>query len=319
MHDAKPEEKTLRRREIWLNLVRILAIRLAVLSVVLLSASFLLPNYGGAFHAFVGLAFLMTVPYSLWIRDHVRLHEFAYLQFLGDLVVVTGLVYFTGGTGSALILLYPLVIVGAGIVTPGLRAMQIAVLAVLSYAVMAVLSIERVLVPYSGDIGGGVPVAQQVTVVAFHCLAFLLFGAVSMFLSRRCLYLGSRSQGHEMARWRTAASMASDMAHDVRNPVAAISGCAQVLDHMEKRSVRGDTRSMKTMMEERERLYRCIVDESARLDRIIEKYVSHAEFSEEKLRQLMRLAETNEGNAAPVLTNTPSAPVPAMAGDFSKI
>ena len=279
-------------REIWTNMVRVLSIRLALLSLLLAASEMLLPDYGGAFHAFVGLGFVFTIPYALWIRDHVRLQQLAYLQFLVDVVVVTGFVYFTGGPSSGLVLLYPLVIVAAGIVSPRKRAMQIAVLSVLCYTTLAVLSYQRVLAPFPSAVGR--PDGQVgLPVIVIYGMTFLLFGAVSSFMSRRCLYLEPTEQKGELTRWRSAAAMASEMAHEVRNPVAAISGCAQVLDHMEKRSAQGDCRSAAMLAVERVRLHQCIVDESARLDRIVEHFLNHAEFTEDKLSRLLAMSETD--------------------------
>lgn len=305
-----PEEKMINTREVWANLVRVLSVRLAFLSLLLGAATLLLPDYGGAFYVFVGLAFMLTIPYSLWIRDHVRLHELAYLQFLVDVVVVTGLVYFTGGIKSGLVLLYPLVIVGAGIVSPWWRAMQIAVLCVLAYATLAVLTMERVLVPYAGELATPA-YSSGLAVVLLHAVTFLLFGAVGAFVSRRCLYLEPSEQVGKLDHWRSAAAMASQMAHEVRNPVAAISGCAQVLDHMEKRSARGDARSTQMLVDERARLHQCIVDESARLDRIVEKFLNHAEFTEEKLARLMEMSRTQATEPKPGL---PAEKTPVSSG-----
>lgn len=310
MPDAKPEEKSINTREVWTNLVRVLAVRLALLSLLLGASSLLLPDYGGAFHVFVGLAFMLTIPYSLWIRDHVRLHELSYLQFLVDVVVVTGLVYFTGGMRSGLVLLYPLVIVAAGIVSPWWRAMQIAVLCVLAYSTLAVLGMERVLVPYAGEVASQ-GYEHGLVIMVLHGMTFLLFGVAGAFMSRRCLYLEPSEQPGELDRWRSAAAMASQMAHEVRNPVAAISGCAQVLDHMEKRSAQGDLRSAQMLVDERARLHQCIVDESARLDRIIEKFLNHAEFTEEKLARLMELSRMH---ATGPITAPAAAKEPVSSG-----
>ena len=63
----------------------------------------------------MGIAFTITIPYSLWLRSKIRTFQFAPLQFLVDLIMVTGLVYFSGGIHSEFTLLYPLVILSAGI------------------------------------------------------------------------------------------------------------------------------------------------------------------------------------------------------------
>jgi two-component system sensor histidine kinase PilS (NtrC family) len=115
------------------------------------------------------------------------------------------------------------------------------------------------------------------------------FTVVTLTDISRLLEMQRRIQDKE--RLRTAASMATQIAHEVRNPVAAISGSAQVLDKLEKGSKAGDTVSDALLGTERTRLYDCIVSESSRLDEIIAKFLSVTEFSEEKLQLLLRMAE----------------------------
>lgn len=293
MQAHKPEEKTIDRKQVWANLVRILSIRLAILSLLLAAAGFLLPRQDGSFHIFIGLAFVMTVPYALWIRDHVRLHDLAPLQFLVDLVLVSGLVIFTGGLQSPLVLLFPLVIIAAGIVTPSREALQICLLAILCYVTMGVLTLERVLVP-SEPMGGMPRMGSSVVTMFFHVFTFAIFGVLSSFLSHRCLYLTPEDLARDLVHWKSSAALASDMAHEVRNPVAAISGCAQVLSHLERKSGRGDEASAILLAAERDRMFKCIVDESERLDRIMEKFLNHAEYTEERLLRLIQLRESEE-------------------------
>ena len=91
-------------------------------------------------------------------------------------------------------------------------------------------------------------------------------------------------------RLRTAATMATQFAHEVRNPVAAISGSAQVLEKLQRNVAAAGVQSGVTD-HDRATLYQCIVSESDRLDGIIAKFLSVAEFSDERLEQLLHLPE----------------------------
>jgi len=100
----------------WLTMAGLLGARLLVISGFLIFLSFVLIQDGIAFFAFIAFAYIITIPYSLWLRNQNRMRRLAPLQFLVDLVFVSGLVYFTGGRGlDFLILLYPLIILSAGI------------------------------------------------------------------------------------------------------------------------------------------------------------------------------------------------------------
>ena len=181
----------------WPELTAILLARLGVLWL-LVFISFLLPGDGTAFYAFMGIAFIITIPYSLWLRSRVRTMQFAPLQFIVDLVLVTGLVYFTGGLHSHFTLLYPLVILSAGMVGTPKQAVEITILAIAVYSLMAVMLSNSMIVQYVPaqtvfDMG-----SSWVSVLARN-LVFASFGAASVYIAKRCNFI----HAHERALTET--------------------------------------------------------------------------------------------------------------------
>lgn len=98
----------------------------------------------------------------------------------------------------------------------------------------------------------------------------------------------------ETARIRTAACLATQIAHEVRNPVAAISGSAQLLGILNEKARNGDVRSIELLASEQDALCRSIVEESHRLDTIIGRFLSFSDLSEDSLRTVMELPEIKE-------------------------
>ena len=88
-------------------------------------------------------------------------------------------------------------------------------------------------------------------------------------------------------RLRTAATMATQFAHEVRNPVAAISGSAQVLGKLQRQVVAQGSHCT-VSDSDRALLYECIVNESDRLDGIIAKFLSVNEFSDQRIEELIQ-------------------------------
>jgi PAS domain-containing protein len=168
----------------WPELAAILLTRLGFLWLLVL-ASFLLPNDDAAFYALMGVAFIITVPYSLWLRSKLTSTEFAPLQFVADLLLVTGLVYFTGGIRSQLTLLYPLVILSAGIVGTPKQAAEITAMAIITYILMATLLSNKMLVEY---VPTGTPLLAESTsaTLLLRSLTFAAFGAASCYIAKRC-------------------------------------------------------------------------------------------------------------------------------------
>jgi two-component system sensor histidine kinase PilS (NtrC family) len=409
------------------GLTVILLARLAVLTGFLVVLAALLPGDSLAFYGMMALAYIVTIPYALWLKNKVRDARLLPLQFVVDLVVVTGLVYFTGGLQSDLALLYPLVILGAGIVAGPRQALQITSLCVVVYLTLVLLLWQGVLANHDGTEVSRPPWREAAGTVGVRLVVFALFGAASAYLSQRCTYvdrnlerfrelaemvfrnlpaglimvdeqdrirlvndraalmldfqprdlegraletvlqsgdpgvddewgdgstarylvradrrqipvhvdstqldwnpgvLNPSAEGgprkirilaisdisellalqrsmKETVRARTIGAMASEIAHEIRNPIAAISGSVQLLDKLERRSVLGDTHSDRLLAAEKGMLYDCIVSEADRLGRVIEKFVDYSEFSVDTLRALIAMPEIHTKDETDVQT-----------------
>jgi hypothetical protein len=174
------------------ELTAILLVRLCVLwSLVLISL--LLPNDDAVFYAFMGIAFIITIPYSLWLRNKLQASRFAPLQFLVDMVLVTGLVYFTGGINSDLTLLYPLVILSAGIVGTPRQTAEITILGIVVYTLMVTMLSQDLIVEY---LPAGKTAGQHAVYPALfiRILIFAFFGMVGVYVSKRCNFINHHKE-----------------------------------------------------------------------------------------------------------------------------
>lgn len=192
MKKIRQEEET--RTVSWTTMAGILGGRLAAISGFLIVLSFVLKRDSIAFYAFIAFAYIVTIPYSLWLRNQNRMRQLAPLQFLVDLVFVSGLVYFAGGLqNDFLILLYPLIILSAGIILPLKQTVQITVLAILSYTLITLLMSQNLLVQYPV-----VTPAQNLLgasdAIALRVAIFVFFGIASAYVSRRCDYISKKEK-----------------------------------------------------------------------------------------------------------------------------
>ena len=168
--------------------------RLLAISSFLIFLSFVFEQDGIAFYAFIAFAYIITIPYSLWMRNQDRIRHLAPLQFLVDLVLVSGLVYFTGGRGhDFLILLYPLIILSAGIILPLKQTIQITVLSIISYALVILLMSQNILMDYSSN-GASQELVNTSGAVLLRIGIFIIFGIASAYVSRRCDYIGKKEK-----------------------------------------------------------------------------------------------------------------------------
>ncbi len=176
-------------------LLRIMAGRLLLLATVLaaLAAG---PRHASGVYGIIALAFLLTIPFALWLRRADLARRSTPNQFLLDIVVITGWIHFTGGITSDFCLLYPLVILAAGIVVSGNHAFRIALFAVLVYATLIVLEVGQVL-PFPGRPPALPPPSVVIQTLMLRILFFLLFAGAVSYLADLCLF-----RGEELLRYR---------------------------------------------------------------------------------------------------------------------
>ena len=150
-----------------------------------------------AFHALLAFAYVVSIPYALWIRNKIAETRFIDLQFGIDLVVVTVVVYVTGGIDSELALLYPMIILSSGIVASPVRAMQMSFLCALTYMALIVLEGCEFL-PAVGGLSSLYNRWDLVTqTMAMRFFVFMCFGAAGVHLAQRCEY-----QDRKMSQFR---------------------------------------------------------------------------------------------------------------------
>lgn len=190
-NDGQKEET---RAVSWTAMMGLLGGRLATISAFLILLSFVLKADSIAFYAFIAFSYIITIPYSLWMRNQDLMRRLAPLQFLVDLVFVSGLVYFAGGVGNDfMILLYPLIILSAGIILPLRQTIQITVLAIISYTLVILLMSQNILVQVPSETATKVLIDTS-GAIALRIAIFIFFGIASAYVSRRCDYISKKEK-----------------------------------------------------------------------------------------------------------------------------
>lgn len=209
------------------------------------------------------LVFLLV--YALSSRHRVQV----YAQILTDVLMITVLVYITGGLRGHLYVLYAFPILAAGMALPGRAAYLVASLSAILLGVLADGMFYGLIPFYLAD------QAQETSaglVLYTIFLAWVLFFAIAFLsvhygrgLAKAGLALARAER--ELAireRLAEAGKMSALIAHEIRNPLAAISGAVQVL----KAELRPAG--------EQAQLMDIVVRESRRVSQTIEQYLNLA-------------------------------------------
>ena len=168
---------SLRRKLLWL-----IGGRAAVITLLLGSASLILYRIPGAafpiapFYAMLGLTYALTVVWTLTLRFVDRHPWLVDVQVACDALIVSAMVYLTGGIGSYFYSLYTLPIIAASTIQSWRGGLMVGVLSALMYAGLVVAQYEA---------GGEVLPAPRVAMfmVGLNVFGFLAVAAVSGYLA----------------------------------------------------------------------------------------------------------------------------------------
>jgi signal transduction histidine kinase len=211
----------------------------------------------------VGAGFVATVMDLARLRQGTPSFFGDTLQLVVDQGLWSGLVYLSGGATSPATSLYALTCL-AGAISLGRRGAVVAYLAAIAlYVPLGVLLAAGAIAPPSDQPSFG-PIALGATAYAMTS-AMLGTGAVAILaasLAER-LRASAESLAKERLRARRAEELAvvgrlaAGLAHEIRNPIGSVRGCAEILG--ESQSISAAERN----------LLRVIVRETARLDDLV--------------------------------------------------
>ncbi|MCX6567089.1 MAG: ATP-binding protein [Candidatus Aminicenantes bacterium] len=261
--------KTLKRNVRWLLLGRFVVVSslfIAAVVIQLATASFLplAPFYLLILSEYVtGVVFLLLLLFDSHFRGQ------AYAQILIDFGVITGLVYISGGIGGQLYFLYVFAIIAAGLVLGGRAAMMTAAFSAIVFGALAD-SLAYGWIPYfrpdqAPETGIGLALYTVFTAWGLYIVIAVLVSRLSSSLRKTRAALDAAQMEINIRERDAAAGRASAIvAHEIRNPLAAISGAVQVLQ--------GEL----SLNAEQTRLMDIVVKESRRVSQSIEQFLSLA-------------------------------------------
>jgi two-component system sensor histidine kinase PilS (NtrC family) len=186
-----PGEPELRVRLTWLTVFRTVAtsLLLAVFALRLLASSPTseLSRQDTLGFIGIGLVYVLTLFYGLWLRRGRVGRNAAMVQVAGDVLIASGLVSITGGADSPFIFTYSLAVIAASILLSQRGAFVTAAACSGAYGAIVVTHLLR-LSPH--------PPAAMVVRFGFtfasNVLAHFLIAALAGFLSRQLLAAGGR-------------------------------------------------------------------------------------------------------------------------------
>jgi two-component system, NtrC family, sensor histidine kinase PilS len=182
-----PQQEDLRQKLIWLMTLRMVVIITLLGSAILIQlvSRTILPINPLYFVIF--LTSMFTLLYAFLFNRIQDLKLLAYLQLAGDVLVITLLIYFTGGVKSSFSFLYILIIIAASILVLRRGSLFIASASSICYGLMIVLLHYKVIPHYDLD-------PQEIASIQYrelhynillHFFGFYSTALMSSYLSER--------------------------------------------------------------------------------------------------------------------------------------
>ena len=181
--------------------------------------------------------YLLSFIYSLILRRVKRQLLFAYVQFIIDTVVVTLILFVTGGFSSIFSFLYLVVIIYSSMLLFRRGSMIVAALCSIQYGIMVDLEYYGILSPFV--IEGGIASVYftwsqallkiVITMVACFAVAFLTSLLSEQERKTKKELLAMEAQVKRVEKMAAIGEMAAGLAHEIKNPLASLTGSIQLL------------------------------------------------------------------------------------------
>jgi two-component system sensor histidine kinase PilS (NtrC family) len=222
-----------------------------------------------SFYVLILASYALSLLYMALYRWNRRYRSQAFLQMVFDLLLISILVYVSGGLNGNMYFLYVFAISEASLILGSKAAYFSASLAAIFFGLLADCMFYGI-IPYfredqAPDLSAGFVLYTIFTAwTLFFVMAFLVnYLAMSLRKTRDALSAAQRELEIK-ERQAAAGRMSALIAHEIRNPLAAISGSVQVL--------KGEM----ALSEEQGRLMDIVISESRRVSETIDQFLNLA-------------------------------------------
>jgi len=188
-------------------------------------------------YGLVAFIFVLSFVYSLALSRIQQKVVLAYIQISVDTVIVTLIVFVTGCFLSFFSFLYLVVIIYSGALLFLKGSMIIAGLCSLQYAILISLEYYGFIQPHGIGISplifefGWLQVLYKVMITAVACYAVAFLSGFLSEQARRTRRELQRMSEHvkRVEKMASLGEMAAGLAHEIKNPLASLSGSIQIL------------------------------------------------------------------------------------------
>ncbi|MFH2065871.1 MAG: ATP-binding protein [Pseudomonadota bacterium] len=228
-----------------------------------------------SFLIILGLCVMMLVESAIYFLIYRKVPQaawFAYLQLIVDSFMITMIVFITGSFISFFAFLYLIVIICSSMFLFKTGSLIIAVVCSIQYTFLILFEFWGILPPINIDIGvtaadfGIHQILFKIVATIIACFAVAFLSSVLAEQEKRTKKELQDLEEHVKRVEKSAAigEMAAGLAHEIKNPLASLSGSIQLL----KEEIRYDP--------QHDKLMRIVLREADRLSRLVSDFLLFA-------------------------------------------
>jgi two-component system sensor histidine kinase PilS (NtrC family) len=216
--------------------------------------------------------FLLSFIYSLILNRVKQRLYFAYVQIGIDTFIVTVIIYVTGSFSSIFAFLYLVVIIYSSMLLYRTGSMVMVGLCALQYSILVEMEYHGFLKPYVIDESllassySGSHVFYKVMIIVLGCFAVAILSSLLAEQARKSKKELWAMENHVRRVEKMAAigEMGAGMAHEIKNPLASLTGSIQLL------------REELTYNSDHDRLMKIVLREADRLSALVNNFLLFA-------------------------------------------
>jgi two-component system sensor histidine kinase PilS (NtrC family) len=274
-HALQMPEKDFNDKLKWLMLFRVLFSTLVLGSSIVLQLGESPPPIGPPLKLLYGLIaaiFFLSILYALVIDRIKKPVAFAYAQILVDTLVVTAILFVTGSFSSIFSFLYLVVIIYSSILLSIRGTLIIAAICSIQFGILVDFEYYGVIYPFvvdEGMLASNYPWNQVLYKILITMTACFAVAFLSSFLSEQVRITRKELRVMEnhvkrVEKMAAVGEMAAGLAHEIKNPLASLTGSIQLL----KEDIRYNP--------DHDRLMQIILREADRLSSLANNFLLYA-------------------------------------------
>jgi signal transduction histidine kinase len=234
-----PENSDLYTQIKWIILARVVFAIVLIFSSLFFSSGENRPLLAQPFLSLYNLSagvLAISIVYSIWLNQKKGLLALAYFQTIMDTFLVTGIIFVTGSFDSVFTFLYLLVIIYASMILLQKGSFVMAAFSSIQYGLLIELEYYRVITPFMGQLPISMTrdetqIIYRIIITISACFAVATLSSILSLQLRNARKDLKITQEHlkRVEKMSAMDEMISGIAHEIKNPLASLSGSIQLL------------------------------------------------------------------------------------------